>query len=99
MVLLWNRRKKKKTPERQCLGCNQHKPKRELLRVVRTPEGEVLLDFTGKKNGRGAYICRDVMCLRKARKSKRLDRGLGCEVPEAVYDAMEDELIENGEAN
>ncbi len=90
--------KKKKIPERQCLGCNEHKPKRELLRVVRTPEGVVMLDFTGRKNGRGAYICRDVSCLKKARKSKRLDRSLGCEVPGEVYDAMEAELSENGEA-
>ncbi|HOA85368.1 MAG: YlxR family protein [Clostridiales bacterium] len=92
-------KKKKKTPERQCLGCNEHKSKREMLRVVRTPEGEVMLDFSGRKNGRGAYICRDVRCLKKARKSKRLDRSLGCEVPEEVYDAMEAELGENGEAD
>lgn len=90
--------KKKKIPERQCLGCNEHKPKKELLRVVRSPEapdgtgGVVSLDFTGKKNGRGAYICRDVKCLKKARKSRRLDTSLGCEIPEAVYDAMEAEL-------
>jgi predicted RNA-binding protein YlxR (DUF448 family) len=87
--------KKRKIPERQCLGCNEHKPKKELLRVVRSPEGVVSLDFTGKKNGRGAYICRDVKCLRKARKSKRLDTNLGCEIPEAVYDAMEAELMAN----
>lgn len=88
--------KKKKLPERQCLGCNEHKPKRELLRVVRSPEGVVSLDFTGKKNGRGAYICRDIKCLRKARKSRRLDHSLECEIPEAVYDAMEAELAADG---
>ena len=88
--------KPKKTPERQCLGCNEHKPKIELLRVVKTPEGEIVLDFTGKKSGRGAYICRDVKCLKKARKSKRIDANLGVSVPEEVYDKMESELAENG---
>ena len=77
---------------RQCLGCNEHKPKREMLRVVRSPEGEISLDFKGKKSGRGAYICRDIKCLRRARKSRRIDRNLECEIPEAVYDAMEQEL-------
>ena len=79
---------------RQCLGCNEHKPKIELLRVVRSPEGEISLDFRGKKSGRGAYICRDVKCLRRARKSRRIERNLECEIPEAVYDAMEAELEE-----
>lgn len=87
--------KKRKIPERQCLGCNAHKPKGELLRVVRTPEGDVRLDFGGKMNGRGAYICRDVECLKKARKSRRIDRNLTCEIPEEVYDRMEKELKEN----
>ena len=87
--------KPKKTPERQCLGCNEHKPKIELLRVVKTPDGEIVLDFTGKKSGRGAYICRDVKCLKKARKSKRIDANLGISVPEEVYDKMESELVEN----
>ena len=87
--------KKRKIPERQCLGCNEHKPKIELLRVVRTPDGEVVLDFTGKKSGRGAYICRNVSCLKKARKSKRIDRSLDVSIPEEVYDRMESELEEN----
>lgn len=86
----------RKIPQRQCLGCNEHKPKRELLRVVKSPEGEISLDFTGKKSGRGAYICRDVRCLKKARKSRRIDRSLSCTVPDEVYDRMESELIENG---
>lgn len=81
--------KVKKIPTRQCLGCNEHKPKTELLRVVRSPEGEISLDFTGKKSGRGAYLCRDVKCLKKARKSKRIDRSMECTVPDDVYDAME----------
>ena len=84
--------KQKKIPERQCLGCNAHKPKRELRRVVRTPEGEIVLDVTGKKSGRGAYICRDVKCLRRARKSRRIENSLQVSIPEQVYDNMEREL-------
>ena len=85
-------KKVKKIPMRRCVGCNEHKPKAELLRVVRDPEGGVSLDFKGKKSGRGSYICRDVKCLRKARKSHRIDRDLECTIPEEVYDAMEQEL-------
>ena len=85
-------KKIRKIPMRQCLGCNEHKPKQELLRVVRSPEGEVSLDFTGKKSGRGAYICRDVKCLRRARKSRRLDHNLECTIPEEVYDRLEKEM-------
>ena len=84
--------KKRKIPERQCLGCNRHAPKGELLRVVRDPEGEISLDFTGKKSGRGAYVCHSLKCLKKARKSKRIDKALACEIPEEVYDRMEKEL-------
>lgn len=84
--------KKKKLPVRQCLGCGEHKLKRELLRVVRDPDGGVSLDFTGKKNGRGAYICRDVKCLRRARKSRRLEHNLGCDIPDEIYVIMESEL-------
>ena len=87
--------KPRKLPERQCLGCNEHKPKIQLLRVVRTPEGEILLDFTGKKSGRGAYICKDIKCLRRARKSGRIGRSLNCEIPEEVYDRMESELSDH----
>ena len=90
-------KKVKKIPMRQCLGCNEHKPKAELLRVVRAPDGEVSLDFRGKKSGRGAYICHDVKCLRRVRKSKRVDRALDCEIPESVWDAMEAELVQNEE--
>ena len=87
----------KKIPMRQCLGCNEHKPKAELLRVVRSPEGEISLDFRGKKSGRGAYICRDVKCLRRARKSGRIGKNLDCVIEDAVYDAMERELESDGE--
>ena len=88
-------KKVKKIPMRQCLGCNEHKPKLELLRVVRSPEGEISLDFTGKKSGRGAYICRDVKCLNRARKSKRIEKNLDCAITDTVYDAMEHELKEH----
>lgn len=86
--------KQRKIPLRQCLGCNERKPKKELLRVVRTPEGEIELDFNGKRSGRGAYICHDVKCLRKARKSGRIGKNLECEIPDEVYDRMEKELSE-----
>ncbi len=67
--------------------------KRELIRVVRLPDGGISLDFKGKISGRGAYICRNTQCLKKARKSRRLERNLGCEIPEDVYDALEEELM------
>lgn len=89
--------KVRKVPLRQCLGCNEHKTKAELLRVVRTPEGEILLDFTGRKSGRGAYICRDVKCLKRVRKSRRLEKSLNCAIPDEVYDRMEAELTAAGE--
>ena len=85
-------KKQKKIPLRQCLGCNEHKPKKELLRVVRTPEGEIVLDFTGKRSGRGAYICYNAKCLRKARKSKRIESNLEVSIPEDIYEKMESEL-------
>ena len=84
--------KPRKIPMRQCLGCNEHKPKAELIRIVRSPEGEVSLDLTGKKSGRGAYICRDLKCLKKVRKSGRVAHNLECEISPQVYDRMEAEL-------
>lgn len=87
--------KVKKIPMRQCLGCNEHRPKAELLRIVRPPEeGDVSLDMTGRKSGRGAYICRDVKCLRRVRKSRRIESTLEVTIPEHVWDAMEKELEE-----
>ena len=83
---------KNKIPMRQCVGCREMKPKKELIRVVRSPEGEVSLDFRGKKPGRGAYVCHSVECLRKARKSKALERAFETAIPAEVYDAMEAEL-------
>lgn len=91
--------KKRKIPMRQCLGCNAHLPKNELLRVVRDPEGAVSLDFKGKKSGRGAYICRNVACLRKVRKSGRVANALSCEIPAEVWEAMEEELLAYDEHN
>ena len=82
----------KKIPQRQCMGCRERKAKRELIRVVRTPEGEVNLDFGGKMNGRGAYICPQSECLKKAIRSKALDRSLEVTIPEEVYDRLEKEM-------
>ena len=90
--------KPRKIPMRQCLGCNEHKPKAELIRIVRSPEGVVSLDLTGKKSGRGAYICRDLKCLRKVRKSGRVAHNLECEISPEVYDTMEAELTAGDEA-
>jgi predicted RNA-binding protein YlxR (DUF448 family) len=90
--------KPRKIPMRQCLGCNEHKPKAELIRIVRSPEGEISLDLTGKKSGRGAYICRDIKCLKKVRKSGRVAHNLACEISPEVYDTMEAELTAGDEA-
>ena len=77
---------------RRCVGCMEQRPKRELIRVVRSPEGEISLDTTGKKSGRGAYLCPDPACLAKARKARRLERALECEIPDEVYERIEKEL-------
>ena len=84
----------KKIPIRQCLGCREHKPKNELIRVVRSPEGEVSLDFRGKKPGRGAYVCPDAGCLAKVRKSRALERAFSAPLPPEVWDALEAQLKE-----
>lgn len=84
--------KQKKIPLRKCLGCNEQKPKKELVRVVKSPEGEISLDLTGKKSGRGAYICADVSCLNKAKKAKRFERAFECTIDEEIYASMEKEL-------
>ena len=82
----------KKIPQRQCMGCRERKAKKELIRVVRTPEGAVCLDFSGKLNGRGSYLCPDPECLKKARKAKSLERSLEVPIPEEVYDRLEKEM-------
>ena len=84
--------KVKKIPQRQCVGCREMKEKRELIRVVRSPEGEVSLDFRGKKPGRGAYLCPDPECWKKALRSKALDRSLEVTIPEEVYARLEKEM-------
>lgn len=78
----------KKIPQRQCMGCRERKPKRELLRVVRQTDGNVVLDFSGKVNGRGAYVCPKTECLKKAQKTKALERCLETDIPQEVYDRM-----------
>ena len=84
--------KVKKIPLRRCLGCNQSFPKRELVRVVRTPEENVIIDFSGKANGRGAYVCKSKDCLKRAIKSKRIATSLEVEIPEEVYEKLIKEL-------
>ncbi len=94
---------KKKVPLRKCSGCGEMKPKRELVRIVKAPDvtdenGEVIekgaisLDLTGKKPGRGAYICRNAECLRIARKARRFEKSLSCQIPDDIYNGMEEEL-------
>ena len=83
---------KRKIPTRRCTGCGEHFPKNTLIRVLRTPEGEIILDLTGKKNGRGAYICKNAACLKKARKSRRIESSLDCRISDELYTKMEEEL-------
>ena len=89
--------KQKKIPLRRCTGCGEQKPKKELVRVVKTPDGEILLDLTGKASGRGAYICNNAKCLKKARKSKRIDRTFEMTIPDAIYEQMEAQISKNDE--
>lgn len=87
--------RKKKIPLRMCTGCGEMKPKQEMVRVVKSPEGEIFLDLTGKKPGRGAYVCRNVQCLKAARKARRFEKAFSCKIPDEVYDRMEEELLGN----
>ena len=82
----------KKIPQRQCMGCRERKAKRDMIRVVRGTDGTVSLDFSGKLNGRGAYICPDPECLKKAIRSKALDRSLEVQIPQEVYDRLFKEM-------
>lgn len=84
----------RKVPLRQCTGCGERKEKKELVRVIRTPEDEITIDFTGKKNGRGAYICNSMECLKMARKKKSLERSLKMTIPEGVYEELEKEMMD-----
>ena len=84
----------KKIPLRQCVGCREMKPKKELIRVVKSPEGAISLDFRGKAPGRGAYLCPDPLCLSRARKAKALDRAFDLTVEAALYDTLQQQLEE-----
>ena len=84
--------KVRKIPQRQCVGCREMKNKKDLIRVVKSPEGEISLDFCGKKPGRGAYVCHSVDCLKRARKSKALERAFDVPIPGEVYVALEREM-------
>jgi uncharacterized protein len=86
--------RERKVPLRKCVGCQQMYSKRELIRVVLTPEGEIALDATGKRNGRGAYLCHKVDCLQLARKRKSLERALKTPIPDSIYDELDRQLAE-----
>lgn len=83
----------RKVPLRKCTGCGEMKSKKEMIRVIKTPEDAIVIDVTGKKNGRGAYICNSLECLKKASKSKGLERSLKTSIPKEVYEELERELI------
>lgn len=87
--------KVRKIPQRQCVGCREMKNKKDLIRVVKSPEGAITLDFGGKAPGRGAYVCRSVDCLKRARKSRALEHAFDVTIPAEVYDALEREMGEN----
>lgn len=84
--------KEKKQPIRRCSGCGEHFPKKELIRVLRTPEGEIVLDLVGKKSGRGAYLCKKIECFKKARKSRRIEAALESHISDEVYERLEEEI-------
>lgn len=86
--------KPRKIPQRQCLGCREMKNKKDLIRVVRSPEGEISLDFKGKKPGRGAYVCPQEECLKRARKSRALERAFSARIPPEVYEQLEEQMRE-----
>lgn len=82
----------KKIPQRQCLGCREMKPKKELIRVVRSPAGEISLDFRGKAPGRGAYVCPSPACLKKAIKTRALERAFSAQIPQEIYEKLEEQM-------
>lgn len=82
----------KKTPLRMCTGCREMKPKKDLIRAVKSPEGEISLDFTGKKPGRGAYLCKSPDCFKKIRKSRALERAFKKAIPDEIYNSLEGEM-------
>lgn len=87
----------RKIPQRQCIGCGEMKSKKEMIRVLRTPEGVFTLDSTGRKNGRGAYVCPSMECLKKAIKCKGLERSFKMAIPKEVYETLEEEMLKLGE--
>ncbi len=87
----------KKIPMRKCVGCSEMKDKRDMMRVIRTPEGSIELDVTGRKNGRGAYLCMSLDCLKAARKNRGLERSFQIRIPDEVYEDLEKEYAENAE--
>lgn len=88
--------KARKVPLRKCVGCGEQKPKKDLIRVVKNKDGELLVDFTGKANGRGAYICPSIECLKTAQKRKALNRALECEISDEIFERLEQELKNDG---
>ncbi len=82
----------KKIPMRQCVGCGELKDKKKMVRILKTPEGDITLDMTGRKNGRGAYVCRSAECLSRARRNKGLERSFKMSIPNEVYDNLEKEF-------
>ncbi|MEG0020989.1 MAG: YlxR family protein [Oscillospiraceae bacterium] len=82
----------KKIPQRKCVGCNTSKDKKELIRVVKIPSGEIIIDLTGKKSGRGAYVCHDVNCLKLAQKAKKLERAFECQIDSEIYEKLAREI-------
>lgn len=84
--------KAKKIPMRMCIGCGEMREKKSLVRVIKTPEDEILLDLTGKKSGRGAYLCKSMECFDKAQKGRKLERAFSCKVDAAVYEELKNEL-------
>ena len=90
-----NNMRVRKVPMRQCTGCGERKEKKELIRIIKTPEDLIEVDFTGKKNGRGAYICNSTECLKLARKRKSLERSLKTSIPYEVYQQIEKEMVSN----
>lgn len=87
--------RQRKIPMRQCTGCGERKEKRNLIRIIKTSEGEIIVDLTGKKNGRGAYICNSTECLRLARRRKSLERSLKTVISQEIYDKLEKEMTDN----
>lgn len=85
--------RQRKVPMRQCTGCGERKEKRDLIRIIKTPEEEIIVDLTGKKNGRGAYICNSTECLQAARRRKSLERSLKTVIPDEIYERLEKEMI------